>query len=79
MELELNTELEETLDPEDWEQMRELGHRMVDDTLSYLENGGEQPVWQPFPEQVKLNLNLPLPRQRLFHAGGVQHPAGTGK
>ena len=27
---------EETLDPEDWEAVRTLGHRMVDDTLDYL-------------------------------------------
>ena len=29
---------DETLDPEDWESIRALGHRMVDDMLMYLQN-----------------------------------------
>jgi hypothetical protein len=28
---------EESLDPEDWEALRALGHRMVDDMMIYLE------------------------------------------
>ena len=27
---------EETLDPEDWDSMRALGHRMLDDMVDYL-------------------------------------------
>lgn len=27
---------EESLDPEDWDALRALGHRMVDDMLNYL-------------------------------------------
>ena len=41
----MNTETHyETLDPEDWDAMRALGHRMVDDAVSYLETVGERPV-----------------------------------
>jgi hypothetical protein len=29
---------EETLDPEDWDKMRALGHQMMDDMLDYLQN-----------------------------------------
>ncbi len=29
---------EETLDPENWESLRELGHKMLDDMLTYLQN-----------------------------------------
>jgi aromatic-L-amino-acid decarboxylase len=52
---------EETLDPQDWERMRELAHRMVDDMMSYLEGVRERPVWQPIPAEVRAYLNQPLP------------------
>jgi aromatic-L-amino-acid decarboxylase len=52
---------EETLDPADWQAMRELGHRMVDDMMSYLENVRERPVWQPVPEELRASLKQPLP------------------
>jgi len=44
---------EETLDPQDWQAMRELGHRMVDDMMGWLETARERPVWQPVPAEVK--------------------------
>jgi glutamate/tyrosine decarboxylase-like PLP-dependent enzyme len=53
--------VEETLDPEDWESMRALGHQMLDDMLGYLETVRERPVWQPIPEDVKLKFRMPLP------------------
>lgn len=33
-----NTRLEHTLDPQDWNSLRTLGHRMVDEMLAFLEN-----------------------------------------
>jgi aromatic-L-amino-acid decarboxylase len=53
--------LEETLDPEDWESMRALGHRMIDDMLNYIESVRERPVWQHASEKVKAQFNMPLP------------------
>jgi glutamate/tyrosine decarboxylase-like PLP-dependent enzyme len=55
--------LEETLDPQDWEAMRLLGRRIVDDILSYLEGVRERPVWQPIPAEVKEFLKQPLPQE----------------
>ncbi|MCC7352807.1 MAG: amino acid decarboxylase [Anaerolineae bacterium] len=52
---------EESLDPADWQAMRALGHRMVDDMLNYLQTVRERPVWQPIPEEVKTHLKQPLP------------------
>lgn len=52
---------EETLDPSDWESMRELGHRMVDDMLDYLRTVRDRPVWQPIPPETKQFLRQPLP------------------
>ena len=53
---------EETLDPQDWEALRTLGHRMVDDMLDFLSTLRQRPVWQPIPEQVKATLKQPLPQ-----------------
>jgi glutamate/tyrosine decarboxylase-like PLP-dependent enzyme len=52
---------EETLDPEDWEPIRALGHRMLDDMLDYMKTVRERPVWQHAPDQVKAHFNRPLP------------------
>ena len=42
----------ETLDPENWDEMRNLAHRMVDDAITYLqtvrerrEHGSERDRW----------------------------------
>jgi aromatic-L-amino-acid/L-tryptophan decarboxylase len=59
----LHNEINETnLDPQDWEAMRLLGHRMVDDMLDYLQNLRERPVWQPVPNEVRSTLNSSLPQ-----------------
>ena len=63
MKRENNVEREETLDPEDWESMRALGHRMVDDMVDYLKTVRERPVWQHLPEQVKTHFSSPVPQQ----------------
>jgi len=52
---------EETLDPGNWEAMRALGHRMIDDMLDHLITLREHPVWQPAPESVKNHFLGPLP------------------
>ncbi len=52
---------EETLDPEDWESMRALGHRMVDDALDYLQTVGGQPAWQHAPGAVRGHFDGPVP------------------
>lgn len=56
---------DETLDPsnpEAWEAMRALGHRMVDDMLTYMQTLRDRPVWQPIPPEVKARLKQqPVP------------------
>ena len=54
---------EETLDPNDWESVRLLGHRIVDDMIEYTRTLRERPVWQHAPDQVKAQFNGPLPRE----------------
>jgi aromatic-L-amino-acid/L-tryptophan decarboxylase len=53
----------ETLDPENWEDMRALAHRMVDDAISYLENARERPVWQPIPDKVAARFEERAPHE----------------
>lgn len=54
---------DESLDPQDWEEMRRLGHRMMDDAISYLQTIGERPVWQAMPEGHEQQFDAPMPRQ----------------
>lgn len=51
----------ETLDPEDWDKMRALSHRIVDDAITYLEKVGKRPVWQKVPEDVAKRFDSPAP------------------
>jgi aromatic-L-amino-acid decarboxylase len=51
----------ETLDPKDWDDMRRLGHRIMDDAIDYLQTARERPVWQPVPPDVRERLELPAP------------------
>jgi aromatic-L-amino-acid decarboxylase len=44
---------EETLDPEDWEQLRVLGHRMLDDMLTYLQNIRSAPSGSPTQKAIE--------------------------
>ena len=60
----MNTETHyETLDPEDWDEMRALSHRIVDDAITYLEKVGKRPVWQPVPEDVATRFDSPVPHE----------------
>jgi aromatic-L-amino-acid/L-tryptophan decarboxylase len=53
---------EMSLDPVDWAGIRQLGHRMLDDMLDYLQSAGERPVWTK-PSKFAINsMQQPLPR-----------------
>lgn len=53
----------ETLDPTDWNAMRALAHRMVDDAIDYVATVAERPVWQPVPAEVAERLRTPAPHE----------------
>jgi len=60
----MNTKMHyETLDPENWDEMRALSHRMVDDAITYLETVGRRPVWQPVPEDIAARFDSPVPHE----------------
>jgi aromatic-L-amino-acid decarboxylase len=52
---------EETLDPRNWDQLRALGHQMLDDMITHLSTLREQPAWQAMPDSVIQKLAEPLP------------------
>jgi glutamate/tyrosine decarboxylase-like PLP-dependent enzyme len=55
--------LDQTLDPSNWEPLNQLGHTMVDDALRFLEEVRLRPVWQKTPESTKDLANQPLPME----------------
>jgi len=56
------TDPSETLDPQDWDAMRALAHRAVDDAFDWLRTVRERPVWRPTPAAVLERFHEPLPR-----------------
>ena len=54
-----------TLDPPDWEEVRAVGHRMIDVLVDGLRDVREQRAWTPMPEEVKARLRAPPPREGL--------------
>ena len=53
-----------SLDPDDWQGLRALGHRMLDDMIDRLaaHGAGAGPVWRPMPPKARRALRTPLPR-----------------
>lgn len=51
----------ETLDPQDWDAMRRLAHRIMDDALDHIRSARERPVWRPVPADVATRLTAPAP------------------
>jgi Glutamate decarboxylase and related PLP-dependent proteins len=54
---------EPSLDPENWEEVRTLGHRMLDDTLDYIADIRKRPVWQPIPDTARARFRAGLPEE----------------
>lgn len=53
--------LERSLDPENWDTIRALGHRIVDESLDYLKDVRSRPVWRPIPLDVKRTFHTGVP------------------
>lgn len=52
-----------TLDPENWDDVRTLGHQMLDDMFIYLQAVRDHPVWQSPSQEARAGLREPLPRR----------------
>ncbi len=55
--------IEETLDPKDWDSLRTLGHKMMDDIFDYMSTVRERPVWEHLPETVKKQFCKSIPME----------------
>ena len=53
----------ETLDPADWDELRSLGHRMLDDVFDDLQRVRSRRVWQRLPDPAKAALKVSAPRK----------------
>lgn len=76
---------QESLDPQEWEAMRALAHRMTDDVIDYLCSAGERPVWQPIPQEIAASFQKAAPIEpegpeavyREFQESIQPYPMGT--
>ncbi|WP_347339868.1 pyridoxal phosphate-dependent decarboxylase family protein [Bradyrhizobium aeschynomenes] len=82
----------ETLDPQDWGELRAQGHRMLDDMFDYVAGIRDRPVWQPMSQPTRERFRSRLPHAptdlaevyRDFselvvpHATGNVHPGFMG-
>ena len=59
----MNYTEDQTLDPENWDEMRKLGHQMIDDMMDFLQNISKEPVWKPIPQHVKDFLQEEIPQE----------------
>jgi len=57
----LTSESSETLDPQNWDEIRAQGHRMLDDMIDYAANIRDRPVWSPIPDEVRARFHDHLP------------------
>src|ERR1700743_1426258 len=57
----LQSESSATLDPENWDEIRAQGHRMLDDMFDYAADIRERPVWSPIPDDVRGRFRASLP------------------
>nr|WP_246739376.1 pyridoxal-dependent decarboxylase [Bradyrhizobium aeschynomenes] len=82
----------ETLDPQDWGELRAQAHRMLDDMFDYVAGIRDRPVWQPMSQPTRERFRSRLPHAptdlaevyRDFselvvpHATGNVHPGFMG-
>ena len=52
---------DETLDPEGWNEMRAMGHRMLDDVFDDLERVRTRKPWERLPDAAKASLKVAAP------------------
>ena len=55
--------LDVSLDPEDWNEVRALGHQMVDRMLELHRTVRDDPPWRPMPDSVREWFQQELPRE----------------
>jgi aromatic-L-amino-acid decarboxylase len=52
-----------TLEPQNWDDLRQSAHDLLDRALDQLQNSSKGRVWTPLPDALKSTLKDPLPEQ----------------
>ena len=52
----------ESLDPKDWNAMRELAHQITDTAIDYTRDVRDRPVWQDMPDEVRTSFTTSAPQ-----------------
>ena len=52
----------ESLDPEDWDAALSIARLILDDSVAYLRDVRNRPVWRQMPSDVLAAFEAPLPR-----------------
>ena len=50
-----------SLDPDNWDELRVQGHRMLDDMIDHIEKVRTRPLWQPIPQNIRTRMESPVP------------------
>ena len=58
-----------TLVPDDWDQARDLAHRMVDDAIARLQGLRNGPVLRPMPGDVRSSFAASFQNQKVRRRG----------
>jgi glutamate/tyrosine decarboxylase-like PLP-dependent enzyme len=53
----------ESLDPDDWDEALAVARLILDDSVAYLRDVRERPVWRQMPREVVAAFEAPLPTQ----------------
>lgn len=59
----LETQLDLTLDPENWNETREAAHRALETVLNYQMGVRDKPAWQQVPEELEAFFKEDAPRK----------------
>ena len=59
----LQSDSSATLDPDNWDDLRAQGHRMLDDMFDYVADIRARPVWSPIPADIRARFRSELPHQ----------------
>jgi aromatic-L-amino-acid decarboxylase len=52
---------EETLDPSDWSDAQAIAHRVIENSIAYLRDVRQRPVWREMPAEVRAAFGSSLP------------------
>lgn len=52
---------ESTLDPQNWDTIRALGHKMLDDMIDHIQSSGQRPAWKKPSSYAMASMQQPLP------------------